>query len=232
MQRFLTMPSGTGLLTPCLWFLRFFLWWQGLLFFLSGKHVKWNDALWCKCSVLCKNIMCVYLLQGDSLYMGVSAGAVCSFLRLLLLQHHAVSSTNTPPLLGCSHFTNGLQIYLQQGVSPRVYGWQVISKNCQIFKLYICSFFVDILSYFFLWLIWILQLEGDDRSDEEEEDSDSPKETKRKLSHMNGDGARGRPNGHWHKENDTGKHGHIQPEFQLFKLLHVKGIQLRRKHYF
>uniref|UniRef100_A0A3P9I8S9 Ceramide synthase 3b n=1 Tax=Oryzias latipes TaxID=8090 RepID=A0A3P9I8S9_ORYLA len=39
-------------------------------------------------------------------------------------------------------------------------------------------------------------LEGDVRSDEEEEDSDSPKERNHKLSHMNGSGARGRANGH------------------------------------
>lgn len=41
-----------------------------------------------------------------------------------------------------------------------------------------------------------LQLEGDDRSDEEEADSDSPKERNHKLSHINGSGARGRANGH------------------------------------
>ncbi|XP_023259622.1 ceramide synthase 2-like isoform X3 [Seriola lalandi dorsalis] len=40
------------------------------------------------------------------------------------------------------------------------------------------------------------KLEGDDRSDEEEDDSDSPKERNHKLSHMNGSGARGRANGH------------------------------------
>ncbi|XP_030586663.1 ceramide synthase 2 [Archocentrus centrarchus] len=40
------------------------------------------------------------------------------------------------------------------------------------------------------------QLEGDDRSDEEEDDSDPPKERNSKLSHMNGSGARGRANGH------------------------------------
>ncbi|XP_033997714.1 ceramide synthase 2 [Trematomus bernacchii] len=41
------------------------------------------------------------------------------------------------------------------------------------------------------------KLEGDDRSDEEEDDSDSPKERNNKLSHINGSGARGRgANGH------------------------------------
>uniref|UniRef100_A0A3Q3W8H0 Uncharacterized protein n=1 Tax=Mola mola TaxID=94237 RepID=A0A3Q3W8H0_MOLML len=46
-----------------------------------------------------------------------------------------------------------------------------------------------------VWLIFILQLEGDDRSDEEE-DSDSSKEKTHKLSHMNGSGVQGRANGH------------------------------------
>lgn len=40
----------------------------------------------------------------------------------------------------------------------------------------------------------ILQLEGDDRSDEEEDDSDTPSDKKR--SHRNGSGIRGRANGH------------------------------------
>ncbi|KAM7414508.1 hypothetical protein PAMA_019360 [Pampus argenteus] len=40
------------------------------------------------------------------------------------------------------------------------------------------------------------KLEGDDRSDEEEDDSDSPQERDHKLSHINGSGARGRANGH------------------------------------
>ncbi|XP_047451272.1 ceramide synthase 2 [Mugil cephalus] len=39
-------------------------------------------------------------------------------------------------------------------------------------------------------------LEGDDRSDEEEDDSDSLKDRNHKQSHMNGSGARGRANGH------------------------------------
>lgn len=52
--------------------------------------------------------MCIYLQQADPLYMGVPAGAVCSLLRLLLLQRHAVGSTDTPPVLGSPHFTNGL----------------------------------------------------------------------------------------------------------------------------
>lgn len=47
-----------------------------------------------------------------------------------------------------------------------------------------------------LGLIFILQLEGDDRSDEEENDSDSPEERYHKLSHTNSSGARDRANGH------------------------------------
>lgn len=46
-----------------------------------------------------------------------------------------------------------------------------------------------------LWLTCILQLEGDDRSDEEEEDSDPPSD--KRQSHLNGSGIRGRANGHW-----------------------------------
>ncbi|XP_040018418.2 ceramide synthase 2 [Gasterosteus aculeatus] len=40
------------------------------------------------------------------------------------------------------------------------------------------------------------KLEGDERSDEEEDDSDSPRERDNKLSHKNGTGARDRANGH------------------------------------
>ncbi|KAF1386668.1 hypothetical protein PFLUV_G00097260 [Perca fluviatilis] len=40
------------------------------------------------------------------------------------------------------------------------------------------------------------ELEGDDRSDEEENDSDSPEERYHKLSRTNSSGARGRANGH------------------------------------
>lgn len=48
--------------------------------------------------------------------MGVPSGEVCSFLWLLLLQCDVIGSSDTPPLLGCSHITNGLQGYLQRGV--------------------------------------------------------------------------------------------------------------------
>ncbi|XP_035498490.1 ceramide synthase 2 [Scophthalmus maximus] len=40
------------------------------------------------------------------------------------------------------------------------------------------------------------KLEGDDRSDEEEDDSDSQKDRNHKLSHINGAGVRGRASGH------------------------------------
>lgn len=61
--------------------------------------------------------------------------------------------------------------------------------------MFCCSSFVH---FHLLTLLWrILQLEGDDRSDEEEDDSDSPEERKCKLNHSNGAGARGRANGHW-----------------------------------
>lgn len=71
--------------------------------------------------VMCENIMRAYLLQADPLYMGVPTGAVWSLLRLLLLQRDVVGSADTPPLLGCSHITNALQVYLQQGVFTGVF---------------------------------------------------------------------------------------------------------------
>lgn len=107
-QKCSTTPSGTRLLTPCLWCLQLSILWQGLLFFHSGKHVKSTDATACITGIICKCIMCAYLLQADPLYMGVPTGAICPLLWLLLLQCHAVGSTDTPPLLGFSHFTNGL----------------------------------------------------------------------------------------------------------------------------
>lgn len=44
------------------------------------------------------------------------------------------------------------------------------------------------------------QLDGDDRSDEEEDDTDSQMEQKPTSSHVNGSGLRGRANGHWHQQ--------------------------------
>lgn len=47
---------------------------------------------------------------------------------------------------------------------------------------------------FFLFFQLHSQLDGDDRSDEEEDDTDSQME--QKPSHVNGSGLRGRANGH------------------------------------
>lgn len=55
--------------------------------------------------------------------MGVPTGGVCPLLWLLLLQHDVVGSADTPPLLGCSHITNALQVHLQQGVFLCVYAF-------------------------------------------------------------------------------------------------------------
>lgn len=53
--------------------------------------------------------------QGDSLHMGVSAGRLPSLLRLLLLQRDAGCPAGASRLLGFSHFTNVLQVAVQQG---------------------------------------------------------------------------------------------------------------------
>lgn len=159
-------------------------------------------------SVMCENIICACLPQADPLHMGLSAGAVCSFLWLLLLQPHAVDSTDAAPILGCSHFTYGLQVYLQQGVFIQVFlcvcinsrGGTKCMQQSQIHKLCVLLSYYSVVHPHVLhlppWLVFILQLEGDDRSDEEEDDSDSPKERNHKLSHRNGSGARGRASGH------------------------------------
>lgn len=49
-----------------------------------------------------------------------------------------------------------------------------------------------------VWHVFIQQLDGDVRSDEEEDDSDSQKNIKHKMNHINGamNGARDRANGH------------------------------------
>lgn len=47
-----------------------------------------------------------------------------------------------------------------------------------------------------IFSFYLSQLEGDERSDEEEDDTDSQKEQKPKPSHVNGSGIRGRANGH------------------------------------
>lgn len=54
-----------------------------------------------------------------------------------------------------------------------------------------------------LTFFFILQLEGDDRSDEEEDDSEPQSEKQHKVSHINGSGIRGRANGHWHLHPNT-----------------------------
>lgn len=61
-------------------------------------------------------VLCAYLLQDNPLYMGVPTRRVCTLLWLLLLQCDVVGSSDAPPLLGCSHITNALQVHLQQGV--------------------------------------------------------------------------------------------------------------------
>ncbi len=136
--------------------------------------------------------------------MGVPSGGARSLLRLLLLQFDAVCSTAASPLLGFSHISNGSQACLQQGVFPGVpyvnfiYEGEKMNENCKFYRLHVLVILTGSPSFscFSLWLIFILQLEGDDRSDEEEDDSDSSKEKNHKRSEINGTGARGRANGH------------------------------------
>lgn len=157
--------------------------------------------------VFCKKYyVCTYLLQADSLYMGIPTGGVCSLLRLLLLQCDVVGSTDAPHLLGCSNITNVLQVYLQQGVCFYICSCE--GKKCMktMRTLQVTYIFGSpSFSSSSLWLIFILQLEGDDRSDEEEDDTDSPKEKQHKLSHINGSGIRGRASGHWHMQTDRNR---------------------------
>lgn len=142
------------------------------------------------------NTTCACVLQGDPLHMGVPTGDVSSILWLLLLQCHAVSSADTAPLLGCSHLTHVFQVHLQQGVFLSVWNVSSFCSSSLAHPLFTTSS---------PWPIFILQLEGDDRSDEEEEDSDSPRERNHKPSHMNGSGGRGRANGHWDTETEREK---------------------------
>lgn len=116
--------------------------------------------------------------------MGLPRGVIPPILWLLFLQLHVGGSTDTTPLLGCSHITNALQVYFHQGVYLCIYLLNVYSGGHKLLVLY------------FPLLSFVLQLDGDDRSDEEEDDSDLPKERHHKLKHINGSGARGRANGH------------------------------------
>lgn len=114
--------------------------------------------------------------------MGVPTGGLCSLLRLLLLQCDVSGSTDAPHLLGVPNFSNVLQVTLQSGV-------------CVFFCVCICLIVkrripASIFSFY------LSQLEGDERSDEEEDDTDSQKEQKPNPSHVNGSGVRGRANGH------------------------------------
>ncbi|KAM4618881.1 ceramide synthase 2 [Polymixia lowei] len=68
--------------------------------------------------------------------------------------------------------------------------------NAMLVVLQILHFYWAVLISRMLYKFVFSKLEGDDRSDEEEVDSDSPKERNQRLSHRNGSGARGRANGH------------------------------------
>uniref|UniRef100_A0A8D0AN17 Ceramide synthase 3b n=1 Tax=Sander lucioperca TaxID=283035 RepID=A0A8D0AN17_SANLU len=77
-----------------------------------------------------------------------------------------------------------------------------VEKFAPFFGYYFFNVMLLVLQILHLyWAVLIsrmvfLCLEGDDRSDEEENDSDSPEERYHKLSHTNSSGARDRANGH------------------------------------
>ncbi|KAM6937162.1 ceramide synthase 2 [Xenentodon cancila] len=71
------------------------------------------------------------------------------------------------------------------------YFFNIMLMVLQILHIY-WAFLISRMVYKFIFS----KLEGDVRSDEEEDDSDPPKEKTHKWSHMNGSGARGRANGH------------------------------------
>ncbi|XP_054631173.1 ceramide synthase 2 isoform X2 [Dunckerocampus dactyliophorus] len=68
--------------------------------------------------------------------------------------------------------------------------------NVMLIVLLMLHLYWAILIFKMLYKCIFTKLEGDDRSDEEEDDSDSPKEKSYRRSHLNGAGARGRANGH------------------------------------
>lgn len=74
------------------------------------------------------------------------------------------------------------------------YFFNIMLMVLQILHIY-WAFLISRMAYKF---IFNKQLEGDVRSDEEEDDSDSAKNIKHKVTHMNGamNGARDRANGH------------------------------------
>ncbi|XP_019934041.1 ceramide synthase 2 [Paralichthys olivaceus] len=71
------------------------------------------------------------------------------------------------------------------------YFFNVMLVVLQMLHLY-WAFLISRMVYKFIFT----KLEGDDRSDEEEDDSDSQRETKHRLSPINGTGARDRASGH------------------------------------
>lgn len=77
---------------------------------------------------------------------------------------------------------------------PAFFGYYFF--NVMLLVLQILHIYWAVLISRMLYKFIFSKLEGDDRSDEEEDDSDSPKERNHKSSHMNGSGVRGRANGH------------------------------------
>ncbi|XP_056138126.1 ceramide synthase 2 [Lampris incognitus] len=68
--------------------------------------------------------------------------------------------------------------------------------NAMLLVLQILHLYWAVLISRMLYKFLFSKLEGDDRSDEEEDDSDSQKDKTQRTNHRNGFGARGRANGH------------------------------------
>lgn len=77
---------------------------------------------------------------------------------------------------------------------PAFFGYYFF--NVMLFVLQLLHLYWAALILRMVYKFIFTQLEGDDRSDKEEDDSDPPIERNHKPSHMNGSGARGRANGH------------------------------------
>ncbi|XP_061898576.1 ceramide synthase 2 [Entelurus aequoreus] len=68
--------------------------------------------------------------------------------------------------------------------------------NAMLMVLLVLHLYWAVLIYKMLYKCLFTKLEGDDRSDEEEDDGDSPKEQSYTCRHVNGVGVRGRASGH------------------------------------
>ena len=182
-QRCWTTPNGIGLLMPSLWFLLSSLWFPGWSFSLSGKCRKWPI---CDTGRACRLTRCMSRT-------GWSTVPGCTRWTTILPSLDTTSSTWCWWFFSCCTST-GLSSYPGCFTSSSS-AWCVFPNICFSFPaLTRCMHSYGSPSP--LCLICILQLEGDDRSDQEEDDTDPPSD--KRQSHINGSGTRDRASGHWH----------------------------------